>query len=396
MSKKKPAEKQTRRNVKVEEAVKKALERVDYFISGGTLDLPQSAYRRACEELIEKQSASVRTACLFLMFYWSIELTWDRNSVPIGARGKYGDKKLCEELKNRHITLGEIDAYFENLGTKGNVRSKNVRLLEDDRFKSFLTAVARAATQRGEIDRIADFLAQRYAESKREPTPMPPVGPDVLTFVRAKILFHKLMAIPSEGHIQQFLIAALLHEYRRRHSVEVTTHHPHAADKYDDTAGDIEEWREGKLLRAYEVTVRDDWKNRLSRFRKKMDDFRLSKYIIIAAKINTDDEWKLPATMALKLEPYGRDIAVVDIFDVVHFLAAELTPRELLASVNQAFVFLSDRKLSGRTDFKEAYKEAVRGWLDETSEAAHSRSPDAASEEPPAAGSPPQQGTSPT
>ena len=52
---------------------------------------------------------------------------------------------------------------------------------------------------------------------------MPPVGRDVLTFVRAKVLFHKLVAIPSEGHVQQFLIAALLHEYRGRQSVEITT-----------------------------------------------------------------------------------------------------------------------------------------------------------------------------
>ncbi len=107
------------------------------------------------------------------------------------------------------------------------------------------------------------------------------------------------------GHIQQFLIAALLHEYRRRYSIEITTHHPHAADKFDETAGDIEERRDGQLGRAYEVTVRDDWKNRISNFKKKMDRFGLSKYIIIAAGINTDSEWKEQATMALKLEPYG-------------------------------------------------------------------------------------------
>ncbi len=44
----------------------------------------------------------------------------------------------------------------------------------------------------------------------------------------------------------------------------------------------------------------------------------------------------------------AEDIAVVDIYDVVHFLAAELTPQELRVTVNQAFAYLSDRKLSGR------------------------------------------------
>lgn len=356
----------SRRNRLVERAVNKALDQVDAFIGGAKVDLPQPPHRRACEELLDsdKKAASVKTAALFLMFYWLEDPNWDMNSVPVGVRGKYGDKKLCEELTNRSITLHKsITAYGENLGWKGNVRS--FRLLQDDRFKNFLESVRDAQGDSEEIGKIASYMAQRFAESKSEATPLPPVGPDVLTFARAKVLFYQLISTASEGHIQQFLIAALLHEYRRRYSIEVTTHHPHAADKYDETAGDIEELQDGQLVRAYEVTVRDDWKNRISNFKDKMDQFGLSKYIIIAANINTDSEWNMPATMALKLEPYGRDIAVVDIYDVVNFLAAELTPIELRTSVNQAFNYLSDRKLCGRPDFKELYVSTVHDWLDE-------------------------------
>jgi hypothetical protein len=54
----------------------------------------------------------------------------------------------------------------------------------------------------------------------------------------------------------------------------------------------------------------------------------------------------------------------VDINDVTHFLAAELTPAELRAAVNKAFEYLSDRKLSDRPDFKEAYTRVVQDWLD--------------------------------
>ncbi len=361
-------EKPPRGNVLVARAVNKALERVDVFLGGEKVDLPRPAHRRACQELLDKKSASVRTATLFLVFYWLEDPAWDRDSVPSGARGRYGDKKLCEELTNRSITLhGAITAYGENLGWKGNVRSKNIRLSGDDRFRHFLESVADAGADPREVGRVADYLAQRFAESKREATPLPPVGADVLTFVRAKVLFHRLIALPSEGHIQQFLIAALLREYRRRASLEITTHHPHAADASDDTAGDIEERRDGQLVRAYEVTARDDWKNRISNFKKKMDRFGLSKYVIIAAGVNADSAWKVPATMALALEPYGRDIAVVDILDVVHCLAVELTPPELRAAVNQTFVYLSDRKLSGRHDFKELFTNAVQDWLDSAS-----------------------------
>ncbi len=350
----------------VEAAVNKALERVDAFIGGEKVSLPQPTHRRACEELLEHKANSVKTATLFLMFFWLEDPTWDRNSVPVGSRGKYGDKKLCEELTNRSITLhGPITAYAENLGWKGNIRSKNIRLLEDDRFRDFLEKVADAHDDMEEIGKIADCMAERFAESKREATLLPPVGSDVLTFVRAKVLFHQLLAIHSEGHIQQFLIAALLHEYRRRYSIEITTQHPHAADRYGKTAGDIEERQDGRLVRAYEVTVRDDWKHRISNFKDKMDRFGMSKYVIIAAGINADNEWKVPATMALNVEPYGRDIAVVDMHDVVNFLAAELTPQELRAAVNKGFAYLSDRKLSGRADFKALYTNAVRDWLDE-------------------------------
>jgi hypothetical protein len=352
--------------VKVEEAVEKTVERIDHFISGGKISLPSPAHRRACEEHFDKRSASVKTATLFLMYHWSVEPGWDMDSVPVGARGPYGDKRLCEQLTGRSITLhNAITAYGENLGWKGNVRA--IRLSNDHKFGAFLRAVAGARGDTREINRIADFLAQRFAESKRETPPLPPLGSDVLTFVRAKRLFHALLATRSEGHIQQFLIAALLSEFRRRHGIEVSTHHPHAADKFDNTAGDIEEHRDGQLIRAYEVTVRDDWENRLSNFRDKMDRSGLTKYVILAAGINTDTQWSVPATMALRLEEYGRDIAVVDINDVVNFFAAELMPAELRAAVNLTYTMLSDRRLSGRIELMDMYKSIVRDWLDEVS-----------------------------
>lgn len=357
------------RNVAVETAVNNALERIDAFISGSKLEhLPQADHRRACDELLLKKSASVGTAALFLAFYWQEDQTWDLDILPIGVRGEYGDKKLCEELTNRSITLHKsITAYGENLGWKGNVSSGTVRLREDNRFKDFLDAVAGACDDPDEITRVADYLAWRFADSKKEPTPLPPVGADVLTAVRARVLFHLLLGVESEGHIQQFLVAALLFVYRSRHNLEIRTHHPHAADKFDKAAGDIEEFHEGRLVRAYDVTVRDDWKIRLSNFKRKMDSFKLPKFVIIAGNVNDDDEWSVPATMALKIEKYERDIAVLDITDVLNFLVAELNPTELRAAVMKAFEYLSDRKLCGREDIKEMYFEAVQVWLDAAS-----------------------------
>jgi hypothetical protein len=232
----------------------------------------------------------------------------------------------------------------------------------DLRFQGFLRSIAGA--NQDEQRKIADYLAQRFAESRMIATPLPPVPADLLTFARAKLLFYRLLETNSEGHIQQFLIVALLREFRRKQSIEVTTHHPHAADTFDRSAGDIEERHEGRLVRAYEVTVRNDWQNRISGFKQKMDDFGLSKYIIIASHINTDREWAEPARMALKLEPYGRDIAVIDIRDVINFFAAELTPGELRAVVNQVYEYLCNPRLSNRQEFKDSYQQIVNEWLD--------------------------------
>jgi DNA (cytosine-5)-methyltransferase 1 len=351
------------RNRAVERAVEHALDRIDAFIGQERPTLPNPQHRRACDDLLRGQAASVRTCALFLAFYRIAEPTWDLHSVPVGIRGKYGDKRLSQELSERYITLHDnIVAWAENLGIKGN--ASRFAFDTDPRFASFLAATRDAdAVEQG---RIADYLALRFAESQRIPSALPPVDDTVLTFFRAKALFHRLLALPSSGHIPQFLIAALLNELRKKQRIEVVTHHPHASDRFDAHAGDIEEFQDSRLIRAYEVTMRDDWKNRLSGFRQKMDVYGLRKYLIIAAGVNNDTDLGESAPVALSLVAEGRDIAVIDIRDVVNFLAAELDPGELRAAVNKGYEYLADRRLSGREDYMELYREAVDRWLDQT------------------------------
>ena len=203
-----------------------------------------------------------------------------------------------------------------------------------------------------------------FASSRSIIAALPPVGSDVLTFVRATRLFDTLLAVESEGHIQQFVMAALLAAYRGRAGTTVRTHHPHASDRSDGAAGDIEEFRDGVLVAAYEVTVRPDWKNRLSNFRSKMDRFGLSKYIIFASDVRDSPDLREGAKTALNLERLGRDIAIVDLRDATSFLCADLSATELRAAVNAAYAMLLSPKLSGRADVAERYRTAVQDWLD--------------------------------
>lgn len=349
------------RNESVERAVDAVLSSVDDFIADArNVEIPEQEYLEACDKMLDEGSASVRTAVLMLMFYRLEEPDWAMHEVPVGLRGKYGDKRLCEELSNRHVTLhNAIVSPFENLGVKGGVRSFN--FLNDQRFGGFFKSVSGADTDQQR--KIANYLAYRFAESRTISNPLPPVGEDVLTFARARVLCRNLLALPSSGHVQQFLIAALLSEFREKQGIEVTTHHPHASDKSDRAAGDIEEKLGGKLHRAYEVTVRDDWKNRLSTFRRRMDNFELRKYIIVASGINADAEWGEPTKAALLLEKSGRDIAVLDINDMVNFLAAELSAVELRNAVNKAYEYLLNPRLSGVQSYSEGYRKIVRDWL---------------------------------
>ncbi|MFK3777914.1 hypothetical protein [Agrobacterium sp. NPDC089420] len=255
------------RNRLVERAVDEALARIDSFIEGLKLQaLPPAAARASMDGQLGHGSNSVRLASLFFAFYSTVDPEWDCNSIPTGLRGQYGDKRLATQLGLRDITLhNAITAFGENLGWKGNVA--NSRLQNDARFDAFSRVLGRLGAP-GRMA-CANYMAARFAESRKVIPPLPPVADDILTYARARSLFYSLIDIPSEGNIQQFLVAALLFVHRQRYGYEIKTHHVHASDRFDTTAGDIEEMLNGDLVRAYEVTVRPDWKNRVGDFRKK-------------------------------------------------------------------------------------------------------------------------------
>lgn len=351
------------RNVLVERAVDDALARIDAFIEGERLaTLPGPAARGALDAQLGHGSNSVRLASLFFAFYAAVDPRWDCNSIPTGIRGQYGDKRLATQLGLRNITLhNAITAFGENLGWKGNVT--NSRLQNDVRFDRFSKALAGMSADDRPL--AADYMAARFADSRKVIAPLPPVADDVLTYARARQLFYSLVAIPSEGNIQQFLVAALLYVHRQRYGYDIRTHHVHASDRFDTTAGDIEELLNGDLVRAYEVTVRPDWKNRVGDFRKKMDTAKLRKYTIIASDVNCDDDLAEPADMIRFLAPYERDIAVVDINDFVNVFAMELSADELRRAVTQMYSYLTTPSLCGRADIIERFCGAVAGWLDE-------------------------------
>jgi hypothetical protein len=185
-----------------------------------------------------------------------------------------------------------------------------------------------------------------------------------LSYARSLRLCEQLLSIPSEGHIQQFLVAAFLEVHRRRFGHQITTHHPHASDKFDGTTGDIEEFRDYQLVAAYEVTVRNDWKNRLADFGKKVTDGKLPKYVIFAAGVRLDSDLHPASKLVEFVERLPFDLAVVDLSDFFSVFCAELYRDEIALSFNRAYELLSDPRLSGRDDFLKKFRVVTDRWLE--------------------------------
>jgi len=350
----------TSRNLHVEEAVDLAIRAIGEALSEQDPRLPAPALRRAIDGQIEK-SASVRVASLFLLAYSLSDPSWDGEHIPTGVRGKFGDKRLAAFLSESDLTLhSNITAFGENLGWKGNVQQ--FRLSTDSRFTEY--AMVLKGSPPDELHDGLAYFAGRFAASRQVLQPLPPLPPDLLTFAKARVLFQDLVGTPSEGHIQQFLIAGLLRSHRRRIGNEIKTHHPHAADTFDRTAGDIEEFQRGELVAAYEVTVRDDWKNRIPDFRKKMEDYGLSKYWLIAGRVYSDADLADPTMMLTFLKNSNADLAVVDIKAFVDVFVAELTATELRTVVNEVYADLINPVLSRRQQFIDLYTTKVGRWLD--------------------------------
>jgi len=244
------------RNGSVENAVDLLLSLVDKLAAGGELEKPiPSTLADLFDSHVKGQAGSIKLACAFLVAYSVVDRKWNGKSVPVGIRGKYGDEKFATELNRRYVTFhGQIVAFGENLGWKGAV--KQFDLSKDKRFAPFL-AKLKILTQE---DRrmLVDHVAWRIADSRTLPKALPPLPSTYLSYARSLDLCHRILDMHTEGHVQQFLVAAFLEEHRKRFGHKIVTHHPHAPDKFDRTAGDIEEFRENMLLAAYEVTVRSD------------------------------------------------------------------------------------------------------------------------------------------
>ncbi len=349
------------RNAEIGSAVDLIISRLDEFCDGAHIcAMPEKTTRASIDSVIKKQKGSVRLASVFLLSYSLLANNWNYKDVPVGIRGKYGDKRLAAALTERHANFHfSITAFGENLGWKGNVR--NVSLDRDPRFSEFIASIKPMDKQTRR--KLFDYAVYKIYESRSVPKPLPPLPPEWLSYARSLLLCEGLLNISSEGHIQQFLVAGFLSVHRARFGHTISTHHPHASDKFDGTSGDIEEFRDGLLVGSYEVTVRDDWKNRMPDFQKKATNANLSKYVIIASNVRTDPNLSSASTLLDFLGNSPLDIAIVDIYEFFAVFCAELSANEIRNAINATHEFLMNPKFCGRSVYIDAFADHAREWI---------------------------------
>lgn len=135
--------------------------------------------------------------------------------------------------------------------------------------------------------------------------------------------------------------------------------------KFDGTAGDIEEFNGDTLVGAYEVTMRDDWQNRIPDLRDKMSSHGLQRYILIGQGVSDNASLYSPSSLLQAASCWGFDLAVVDIYDFIQVFCAELSSVECAEAFNMAHFLLSSPVLSGRQEFIDQYSEVVGSWMDQ-------------------------------
>lgn len=349
------------RNKHIETAVDVILNRLDSLIDGAPIEAVVPAkIGQLFDSTILSAKGSVRLAMVFFIAYSLTSEDWDFSSIPVGIRGAYGDKKLAAGLTTRHVTYHmAVTAFGENLGWKGNVR--NVNLKSDPRFASFVSQLATMSSD--DRKHFFDQAVWRLFESRAIPKAMPPLPKNYMTYARSLALCEDLLALKSEGHVQQFLVAAFLTIHRGRFGNSVKTHHPHASDTFDRTCGDIEEFRDGNLISAYEVTVRDDWKNRLPDFREKMLKGKLTKYVIFASGVHSDARLSSAKQLIEFTKGVEFDLAIVDIRDFFCVFCAELTKDEIASAINLTYEFLLRPDLCGKSLVQTQFQNVVEVWM---------------------------------
>jgi hypothetical protein len=256
------------------------------------------------DALLGAKSLSYREMAVIQLAFLLCSFGIDPTRRPDGARSV--GARLGDFLAANHIR-GTADAYQNTGKNDDNLIRGN--LPASDHFLQW--------TKQASSDMLKacfHYLCAELASMARPVAAMPTLNLANLTFGQVMGLFVDLLALPSEGAYQQYMVAALLDVFQQfaHTGYYVETKPLRVSDKSAKTAGDVVLAAGSKVQEAYEVTARD-WRTKTSGASQKMREYSLKAMHIVAA---VDDY----AAMTTDVAAVAGDLSVVDL----HGFAATL------------------------------------------------------------------------
>jgi hypothetical protein len=183
------------------------------------------------------------------------------------------------------------------------------------------------------------YLAAGIAATARRVETRPQLRLAALTFGRVMALLDEMLAEPSGGAHEQYILAALIEAaVADEAGTRVTTKSMSASDKSSRTAGDIEVTSRGRLQEGIEVSA-NPWQEKLAQADEIVREHGLPR-AHIAASVSGDDVY----TELVGLTE--RDVSVLDVRATVPVLVAFLDRRKREQALLRLYELLDERLAS--------------------------------------------------
>ncbi len=254
---------------------------------------------------------------LFIQLAYRLALGSDADLTrqQVGGRGRSGvDGKLHGLLRAAHIT-SPVDAY-QNIG-KGSGTLDNGHFPASDNFLRWASKPERTLEQ---LEAVFQFACSEIVSTARPVLPFPELNPNKLSFAAVMNLFVELLAVPSGGAYQQFIVAAVLHAKVRQAAKgqTVTTKNLTASDKSGGDAADVQIKSGNDVVEGFEVTA-NSWSVKLGDAASKIRANDLPRLHIVA---RVDEAF---GDVLRELLGLGGDLSVLELTNFVAGVVAETT-----------------------------------------------------------------------
>jgi hypothetical protein len=258
-----------------------------------------------------------------------------RTGPDVTDRGRLsGDRAVSEHLARElaKYNIPSTQGVLQSSTFRSGYEAAQARGTAQQRFLVWLEESER---QLDDVALLFDALAREFAEAERAYRPLPELATDAFTFAATRRLIDALLAKPSAGAYQQYLVAALTaQEYASIHPAwRVTTKSVGASDASARSAGDVEVRHGLRLVHAMEVSD-NHWDSKVGQAATTARRTRTTQVTVVAPAADLTGD-ALANKVIIEQVPPNVDVAVVNLTSYLDVVASRLTPGSRAAAIRQ-------------------------------------------------------------